>query len=286
MEPVTVSALFDASLEEVWSALSRKEELIKWFFPIQEYQFKEGGTFSFYESAQSGKYLHHCRFMHIEPFSQIEYAWSHPEHSSGSSVVRWKLKSEDSRTRVTLFHTGVENFADAGPEFSRDNYQKGWTTILRKNLRNHLYGVEKLCFVSEIRAAPDVVWKNLWDQETYKKWAGVFTPGSYYEGSMKKGSRIHFLAPDGNGMYSDVIECDTHERMVFSHLGWISNYKEVPVDEETERWTGNIESYQLIPHTTGTVVRVEVEAVKEHQDFFNGSLPKVLDQLNLLCTTK
>jgi uncharacterized protein YndB with AHSA1/START domain len=285
MEPIAITALFDASADEVWNALSRKDELVKWYFPLQEYQFEEGQTFTFYESAQSEKYFHRCRFLKIEPLSQIEYSWTHPEHSAGTSVVRWELASEGSRTRVTLRHTGVESFADAGPEFARENFLEGWTTILHKNLRNHLYNVEKLCFVTEIRRLPEVVWKTLWEQETYRQWAGEFSPGSYYRGEMEKGNRIHFLAPDGNGMYSEVVECSEPEKMVFKHLGWITNYLEMPVDEETGRWTGNMETYQLIPHPTGTILKVEVEAVEEHTDFFNSKLPPALEKLSKLCIT-
>lgn len=285
MKPIVISALFDVSIEEVWSALSKKEELIRWYFPVRQYEFTEGEMFSFYESNHSENYLHHCRFLKIKPFRKIETSWSHPEHSAGSSVVSWKLEPAGSRTKVTLVHTGVENFSDAGPEFSRENFQVGWTTIVHKNLRNHLYGVEKLCFISEIPATPDVVWEKLWDQEAYKKWAGEFTPGSYYKGVLRKGNRIQFLAPDGDGMYSEITECNKHKNIVFKHIGWIHNYEEMPVDEETGRWTGNVESYQLIPHQAGTVLRVEVEAVEEHKDFFRKSLPKAFEKLNQLCAT-
>ncbi len=286
MKPVIVSELFDVPANRVWDSLSRKEELNSWYFQLQGYRLEEGQEFTFYESESTKKYFHRCRFLKIVPNKLIEYSWAHPDHSTGQSTVSWKLDPVGSGTRVTLVHSGVENFSDAGKEFSWKNYHSGWNTIVKTNLRNHLYGMEKLCFVREIRATPEMVWKIMWEDETYRVWASEFTPGSYYTGDMNKGNRIHFLAPDGHGMYSDVKECVTHERMVFSHIGWISHYKEMPVDEETGRWSGNCESYQLIPHHTGTVLRVEVEAVGEHIDFFNSKLPAALEKLGELCFTK
>lgn len=285
MKPIVITALFDVPAGKVWKALSRENELKEWFFPVQNYDFSEGSEFSFYEREYSGKYFHLCRYLRIIPQSLIEYSWAHPVHSSGNSVVCWELEPRGSKTMVTLIHTGIENFIDAGPEFSWNNFEKGWNTIINYNLRNYLYGVKKLCFICEIQAAPDKVWNNLWDLEKYRIWAGEFTRGSYYKGNLKAGNRVHFLAPDGDGMYSDVSECVKNEKIVFRHIGWISGHKEMPLDEETGRWTGNSEKYQLIPHLKGTVLKVEVEAAREHRDFYNRTLPKALEKLSELCKT-
>lgn len=43
------------------------------------------------------------------------------------------------------------------------------------------------------------------DTETYRQWTEGFMPGSYYEGSWEKDSKILFLAPDENGKMSGMV---------------------------------------------------------------------------------
>lgn len=40
-------------------------------------------------------------------------------------MVKWELITLGDKVKVTLTHTGVENFADGGAEFARENYEAG-----------------------------------------------------------------------------------------------------------------------------------------------------------------
>jgi hypothetical protein len=54
-------------------------------------------------------------------------------------MVSWILKEVDEGTEVILQHDGIENFADAGPDFARESYQVGWEELLLM-LKNHVNG--------------------------------------------------------------------------------------------------------------------------------------------------
>lgn len=279
MEPVIVSQTFDAPLEKVWNALCQENELKKWYFPVENYDFKTGSEFSFYESADSKNFLHQCRFLNIIPDKLIEHTWTHPEQSKGNSTVKWELAAEGDKTKVTLTHTGIESFADAGDAFSKANYEMGWNAIVKGNLRNHLYGIERLVFPIEINASAEKVWQKLWDKKSYTEWTAPFCEGSYYTGEMKQGERIHFLSPAGEGMYSDVFFMKPNQLAVVKHIGIVKDGEEMPIDAETEKWTGCFEIYTLKEENGITHLKAEVDSVDKYADYMRETFPKALQKL-------
>lgn len=282
MNPIIVTYLFDSPLDKVWNALSQEAELKKWYFPVRNYQFTVGEEFSFYESEDSHKFFHQCIFLNIKPKQVIEYSWAHPEQSTGKSVVKWEMNVEGQKTRVTLTHTGVENFADAGDTFSVANFEMGWNAIVKNMLRNYLYGIRKLKFDIEINATPIKVWKKLWEKDNYTLWTQPFCPGTYYTGEVKQGERIHFLSPSGEGMYSDIAFCKENELMIFKHIGMVKDKMELPLNNETERWTGSFESYKLTEMEGGTHLHVEVDAIEDYYDYMSRTFPLALSKLKAM----
>lgn len=279
MEPIVINFTFNAPLAKVWNVLSDENELKKWYFPVENYKFETGSEFTFYESSDSKNYLHKARFLNIIPDQLIEYTWEHPNHSKGTSTVKWELEAEDEKTRLTLTHTGTESFADAGPAFTKANYEMGWNAIVGTMLRNHLYNIAKLTFTIEINAAPQTVWQKIWNKESYKVWTNPFCEGSYYEGDLKQGSRLHFLTPSGDGMYTDVFYLKENEISVLKHVGILKDFKEQPLDEETKQWTGCFEIYKLTSSDGATTVTVEVDSLEKYINHMNNTFPLALQEL-------
>lgn len=279
MSVIIVNQLVDVPVEKVWDALSKKEELKKWYFPVEGYVFEEGKEFTFFESEDSHMFLHKCQFLAIVPQEKIEYTWEHPTHSHGISRVRWKLEKLDNKTLITLTHYGVENFADTGVNFARENFERGWNAIVKTNLRNYLYGIERLIFEIEIDTSPELLWEKLWHKGNYTLWTEPFCAGTYISGDIKAGGRVHFLAPSGEGMYSEVTFFKENELIVFSHIGMIKDKQELPVDHETERWTGCFETYKLKQKGNVTCLKVEVDAIENYADYLKTTFPLALKRL-------
>ena len=105
--------------------------------------------------------------------------------------------------------------------------------------------MEKLQFKISIKASKEKIWKVLWEDETYRKWSGAFYEGSYAVSDWNEGGKIHFLGPDGGGMNSVIEKKIPNEYMAFKHLGEMKDFKEVPPNEETEKWAGAMETYRL-----------------------------------------
>ncbi|MDT8347465.1 MAG: SRPBCC domain-containing protein, partial [Flavobacteriaceae bacterium] len=104
--------------------------------------------------------------------------------------------------------------------------------------------MKTLHFKISIQASPEKVWVALWDKENYQRWSSAFCAGSYYKAEhLSLGSKIHFLTPEGHGMFSIVDAVEEFKLMQFKHLGELQDFKELPINEETAAWTGALERY-------------------------------------------
>lgn len=142
--------------------------------------------------------------------------------------------------------------------------------------------METLEFTIKIKGSAEKVWDVLWKEETYKKWTSVFCEGSYTISEWNQGDKIHFMSPNGEGLYS-VIETKTpNEYMAFKHLGEMKNFEELPIDEETKKWTGAMETYRLIPEEEFTTLIAQVDVVEKYLDYFKETFPKGLEKVKEL----
>ncbi|TND01810.1 MAG: Activator of Hsp90 ATPase 1 family protein [Bacteroidetes bacterium] len=134
----------------------------------------------------------------------------------------------------------------------------------------------KLEFTTDIEATREKVWKTLWDDSTYRQWTSVFGEGSYAVSDWKEGSKILFISPAGDGMFSTIAKCTPNEYMSFKHLGEMKGGVEQPPDEKKEQWTGSMENYTLTQRDTGTKLTVEIDVTDEYASYFKDAFPKAL----------
>lgn len=126
----------------------------------------------------------------------------------------------------------------------------------------------------EINAPREKVWKVLWDDATYRKWTSAFQEGSYAVSDWKQGSPIHFLDPQGQGMFSVIEKLDKPSTMIFKHLGAVKDGKELPPTPETEKWSGGTEAYYLSDEGGKTKLTVSSYAPEEYVEIFNTGFEK------------
>ena len=279
MDIVKVEAVFDATKSQVWEALTNTEIMKVWYFDISNFKLAVGSEFSFYEGDKK-EYLHEGEILKAEQNVVLQHTWKHPQQSKGSSIVTWEIEETDNnKVKVTLSHEGLENFADAGPNFAPANYEMGWNAIVKTNLRNYLYGIKKIVFEQEIKSSAETVWNKMWDKKSYTDWTTPFCAGTYFTGEIELGSRIHFIAPSFDGMYSDVFYLIPNKLIIFKHIGNLKDLKELPIDAEAERWTGSFETYKLNEVHGVTTVTAEIDCVPEYINYMEEKFPLALQEL-------
>lgn len=279
MNTIKVEAVFNATQSQVWEALTNPEIMKVWYFTIPNFELTEGKEFQFYEN-EGTNFLHVCKILKIEKQHLFQHTWTHPAQSKGSSVVTWEINEiEEGKVKVTLTHEGVETFADGGADFTPANYEMGWNALVKTSLRNYLYNIQKIVFSVEIKASAESIWEKMWDKETYTKWVTPFCEGTYFTGEIALGSRIHFIAPSFDGMYSDVFYLVPNKLIIFKHIGNLKDLKEQPIDAEAEKWTGSFELYRLNEVDGITTVTAEIDCLSEYLEYMNSKFPLALQEL-------
>ncbi len=275
---ISTSITIKAPAGKIWEAITNYNQMKEWYFDIPDFELKEGASFNFYESGNTKKFHHQCVIKKIQPSKKLSHTWTYPDFSSGESIVTWLFAEENDHTIVTLQHSGIENLSDGGRKFSPVNFQTGWDGLLVM-LKNYMNGLRKQIYQVEIHASPEKVWDILLNDETYRQWANFFCKGSYYSGELKQGSRIHFLSPEGNGMYSNVVLYTPSKEILFQHIGEIKNFQEQQPDEASEKWAGAFEYYTLKENNKYTTLTAEVDLTPESLEFFNENFPKGLQKV-------
>jgi uncharacterized protein YndB with AHSA1/START domain len=128
MEPLTIERMIKASPEKIWSALTDKDQIAKWFVPVPEFKAEPGCEFTFVASDKDSKgFRHLCKVIEVIPNKKLSYSWRYDGYE-GSSVVTFELFPEGKGTKLKLTHAGLETFPQT-PDFARNNYREGWAAI-------------------------------------------------------------------------------------------------------------------------------------------------------------
>jgi uncharacterized protein YndB with AHSA1/START domain len=134
-KPIVVNTKYHASAERVWRAITDKEQMKQWYFVIPDFELKTNSIFNFYEPGSEKKFHHRCTIKEIIPNSKFQHTWTYPIRIKGESLVTWEIAQVGEFTYVTLTHEGIENFAEAGSDFARENFVAGWNEIVGTSLR-------------------------------------------------------------------------------------------------------------------------------------------------------
>lgn len=143
--------------------------------------------------------------------------------------------------------------------------------------------MQNLTFSVQINANKLRVWETLWSEQTYPQWTKAFCEGSYAVSDWQEGSRIHFLAPNGEGMYSVIQKKIDNKFMSFKHLGNIKDKQELALEEN---WEGNYENYTLTENENGTLLTASLGTFPEFTGFFGTAFPSALQYVKELAEKK
>ena len=142
--------------------------------------------------------------------------------------------------------------------------------------------MERLQFKTNIAAPKEKVWSILWNDKTYGQWTAPFCEGSRAETDWKEGSKVLFLAPNGEGMSSVIAKRTDNEFMSFSHKGVVKDGIEDFSSETTKEWAGGIENYTLSENDGNTELTIDIDVTPQHKPYFLTTWPQALDALKKL----
>jgi uncharacterized protein YndB with AHSA1/START domain len=138
-QPIVLERTFNATVNDVWQAITDRDKMKEWYFDIKEFKAEVGFEFQFTAGDEKRQYLHLCKVTEVIPQKKLTYTWKY-DYDPGISTVTFELFQEEDKTRLKLTHAGLENFSKDHPELAKQNFVQGWNDIIHTNLKKYLEG--------------------------------------------------------------------------------------------------------------------------------------------------
>lgn len=146
--------------------------------------------------------------------------------------------------------------------------------------------MHNLHFEITINAPKEKVWDAMLSDTTYREWTGEFMPGSHYEGSWEKGSKISFLGPapetgKEGGMVAKVLENRPYEFVSTEVVAIVDDGTEDTESDFAKPWVGGTENYTFTEDNGVTTVAVDITTNASDEDaaMFSEAWPQSLAKL-------
>lgn len=144
--------------------------------------------------------------------------------------------------------------------------------------------MKKMQFSIEIDASKQQVWDTLWQDETFREWAGIIDPGTYMVGELSEGNEVQFIsAENGYGVTSLVEKLIIGELLLLRHS---ADTQEKGKRAREKEWTGGEERYSLIEQNSITILTVTFDVPSEMEAYFKATYPKALTRIKVLAENK
>ena len=122
MKTITRKVFIKAAPAQVFAALTKKEQLERWFAPKAELELKPGGMFRIEWMPGMGE---GGKIVSLEPSQQFSFTWE-GQFSPTPTTITFDLASENDGTMLTLTHTGIGEGAGWEAYAGMDVPGKGW----------------------------------------------------------------------------------------------------------------------------------------------------------------
>lgn len=140
--------------------------------------------------------------------------------------------------------------------------------------------MNEMKFTIEIHAPKEKVWETLWQDGSFREWAGLIDPGTYMKGELVEGGQVEFIsAENGYGVTSLVAELTPNEHLLLKHQ---ADTKESGSEMREEQWTGGNETYQLAEKDGTTTLTAVFDVPTELEEYFNDAYPKAFAKVKEL----
>jgi uncharacterized protein YndB with AHSA1/START domain len=140
--------------------------------------------------------------------------------------------------------------------------------------------MEEMHFSIEIYATKERVWDTLWQDNTFRQWAGIIDPETYMTGDLKEGNEIQFISSEnGYGVTSLVEKLVVGESLLLKHQ---ADTQKAGTRERENEWTGGEESYSLTEKNGTTTLTVALGVPPKMEEYFRVNYPKALERVKTL----
>ncbi|NNC69431.1 MAG: SRPBCC domain-containing protein [Flavobacteriaceae bacterium] len=136
--PIFVEQQFQVSRQELWNAITQKNQMIVWFFEnIPDFKPEIGFKTQFVIENEGRQFTHLWEIIEVIPEKKIVYRWKYKEYP-GVGTVYFEIEGDEDTAKLTLTNLGLESFPTNIPEFKRESCQSGWNYFINQRLKIYL----------------------------------------------------------------------------------------------------------------------------------------------------
>lgn len=139
--------------------------------------------------------------------------------------------------------------------------------------------MNQLQFSVEIHTPKQHVWNTLWQDVTFRDWAGIVDPGTHMVGELKEGSEVQFISANGYGVTSLIEKLTPGKFLLLRHS---ADTQDSGANTRKKQWSGGTESYRLSEKDGITTLVAAFDVPTELEAIFNESYPKALARVKAL----
>ncbi len=123
-------ALLDHSIDKVWNAITKAEEISTWFIRA-DFKAEKGYKYTFTsEPNEKGCTIISGEVKKSDPYTLI-YTWIVAD-TKIETTVKWVLESTESGTKLSLEHSGISNYAGDTAVAMFESFNGGWNNCINE----------------------------------------------------------------------------------------------------------------------------------------------------------
>jgi uncharacterized protein YndB with AHSA1/START domain len=131
---VKVEEVINASVDEVWAAITNHGQMIKWYFEnIPDFKPEVGFSTSFVMQSDERIFTATWLVTRVIPKKEIRYEWSYKEYD-GLGPVTFTLSARGDKTLLSVVNEGLESFPKNISEFTEESCRGGWEYFIKGRL--------------------------------------------------------------------------------------------------------------------------------------------------------
>ena len=127
---ITKEILFNHSIDKVWSAIAKAEEISTWFIKA-DFKAEAGYQYTFTSPPnEKGCTVITGEVKNSNPYILI-YTWVVGD-TKVETTVKWELETTESGTKLSLEHSGISNYTGDTAVAMFENFNGGWDNCINE----------------------------------------------------------------------------------------------------------------------------------------------------------
>ena len=114
--------IFNHSIDKVWNAISKAEEISTWFIKA-DFKAEPGFKYSFKSDGENCTEINGV-IKEANPYTLV-YSWI-VQNTNVETIVKWQLEKTENGTKLYLEHSGIANYPGDTAVTMFNSFKGGW----------------------------------------------------------------------------------------------------------------------------------------------------------------